>query len=277
MKEAKAKFVIRRALERAASLSLDQQAQAVVDALTLVLEAEEAEQSGAEPEAPVDLDIVKEPLPSKEPPELPVSPAVSPTTTPVEIAPAEVEETPQTASLILTPSQAKSKEAWDLSQKPVPIPRRRPIQRPGSEKKYWSYETLISYLERTTPPILKVVPDGTDVQIPLERNIVAGIGLDAVKLIYQLAGIEGSKPWTAGPGATPASLDAAQAPAMKIDLPVSQTFFLTDRDQPVEAMVQSLGKQAEKLYAPKSRNIVNAAPIRTGPLGFSTKDPHEDV
>jgi hypothetical protein len=269
MNEAKALFVIRRALQKSQGAPVEQQAEDVVEALTLVLAAE---QYCTDEHDTVGLDMLSEIAPKPAAVShvlLPSSPAVAPAPSLAEVAP---EAPPAAHSLIVTPEEAR--------RLPAPEPagtRRRPIQRPNVEKKFWSYETLIRFLEQSTPPVMEIVPEGTDVKLPLARNIVAGIGMDAVKLIYQMVGLEESKPWIAGPDSTPASLNAENAPAMKIDLPVCQTFFLTDKDQPVAATLSNLATQASKLYAFKGQPVVNRAPIRTGPLGFSARDPHEDV
>jgi hypothetical protein len=265
----RAKFtkVCETVIRKSAGKSHSEIAEAIADALELVLEMESPDlDTGAAQEKPIDLTgiVTSCNLPTAtEAPSLhlPGSPSV--------------QKVPE-ARLIVTPGEAKTSPPPRVA--PIKI-NRRVEDEPGEDQgvEHWTVPTLVAELHENTPETLEVKPYGTESVVVLQRNILADHVLKAAKLVYTLASLKPTQPWIITPGDTAVGRAGAEPPTMSIDLPVFRDFFVTDKDLMLPDKIDAIAEDARKVYAPRQKEIHSSTPRRTGPIRFDPNCPHTEA
>lgn len=238
-----AKFIriAERILTNHAGETIHQQAVALTDAIEMALDLEidsPPEESAKPAEPAPNAGIKFQPLP--------VPPAV---TTAMPGYPTE------SSRLIVMPGDPEIKTYIPTASRtsPVPVahpsfelsaPRTEPLQNAMTGNQadcvWWAVEEMLDVLHKNTPEEIKFTvehPDRGPVPIKLQRNIVAGMGFDVVKLLY--------KHTSAGD-----------------DLAATETFWLTQRNLPIEESMEKIIATAMRLYSPRERVITPRIPLR---------------
>ena len=136
----------------------------------------------------------------------------------------------------------------------------------GAYQRLWqeSISKLIDLVTQKMPETLFVTPDGTKLNLNIERlNIMADIPTGMVKAFYGLKGQSGSTKSTgAGKLGQQNSPDVLEG--MRIDLTVSQNFCIEDETVNWKQRVADLVADAAKVFKPRPREIFNRTPPKPG-------------
>lgn len=115
------------------------------------------------------------------------------------------------------------------------------------------------------------MPEGRTEPITLVRSIDMPLGLGMVKLSYALQNTV--KPT----GSTPNSRAGEPLARMSVDTSIIQTFTCYDREQPVIDKMEKIVEAARTVFRPRPEQITSRTPVRSGPMTFDDRTPHDDV
>lgn len=249
--------IVRNSLARSPGAPPDQQASAVVHAISVIMEAEALDE-GTAPATPEE-GIIDWPLDIPIRGGLPPSPAVGLNF--------------PSKSLIILPGSQEDQDAQAI-QKKTEVTAIRPlgiIHNPVAKEDMtpkWAAYDLSAEIHRLTPEKITIQVDHPKhgrVPVTLVRNVECGPGFDAVKLSYSHPAVSGSV------------LDGDHA---VIGLAVAKTFWCYEERIDVSGAMRQLEADATELYRPKEKYITSKTPRRVGEmtyqLGNTPHDPAEE-
>jgi len=172
-------------------------------------------------------------------------------------------------SLIITPDQYNDKDPVPVTA-PIKLSKSPESGGQAALRKYWKEEHLRDYIDSNTSESISIMASGRDKPVELSRNIEILYGVNLVKLIYSIND-------AAHPTASSANPSGEILSAIAIDTPVFATFSCYDKNQDIDAKMDTIVAQAEVVFAIRPKEISSVTPRRTGHLGFGADDPHDDV
>lgn len=156
-------------------------------------------------------------------------------------------------SVIIMPGTPAAAAPQEITQ----LPRlRTPEQAAEDKKPAWQMPNLIITITKKTPETLsfeRTLPDGSQQEITLTRNVIPNDALELARLQYA-------------------------APGVGADQAVIHDFSLFDAKFDLTVIMSELEEQAKIRYQPRPEQLASRTPVKTGTLaGFDVNAPHDSV
>lgn len=155
------------------------------------------------------------------------------------------------------------------------------------EYNYWKPEDLIEWLKGNAPPLIRVVPEGSEheIELAMSTEFIPGWtesrDYSAVKLVYRLSGVENNSSNEAGresgiiTNTKELPRTALRSPgAAVIGLGCSHLFqtALTPICPDLDKAIEDIKRQAVVVFKPRPKNMPSKVPLNTSAFSMRTDD-----
>jgi hypothetical protein len=198
------------------------------------------------------------PAPEAEPVDWPVVEMEPPKKPPVR---AEIVSIPDSPAVIPSSGQ------------PITIYSTRPQTEPSKPQFFSQQEIMdrvkfaIDLFQRATPGKIVVVPDGTNTELSLDRDIVSDVVSGTIKITYSLSG-----------QVAPSPSDPYKTEPMSIDRIAYEVVSVLEDPLPSpDDLMVKIRQRAREVFRAGPKEIRSSTPVRTGSLRFDSSSPHTEV